>query len=64
MSHVTVPQRPRKEFQPPHPPNYGDHKASVFLAGTIEMGKATEWQSRAVACLEDLDVAILNPRRS
>ena len=36
---------------------------SVFLAGSIEMGQAEDWQSLVVAGLTDLDVAILNPRR-
>jgi hypothetical protein len=52
-----------KEFQPPLAPKYDDYSASVFLAGTIEMGKATEWQRKMVASFGDLPVAILNPRR-
>lgn len=36
---------------------------SVFLAGSIEMGKAIDWQTRVTAALEDLNVTVLNPRR-
>ena len=36
---------------------------SVFLAGSIEMGAAEDWQEKVVAGLSHLDVLILNPRR-
>jgi hypothetical protein len=36
---------------------------SVFLAGSIEMGKAENWQERVVAGLRHVDVLLLNPRR-
>lgn len=36
---------------------------SVFLAGSIDNGTAEDWQCRACAAFEDLDVALLNPRR-
>ncbi|WP_428267960.1 nucleoside 2-deoxyribosyltransferase domain-containing protein [Haliangium sp.] len=37
---------------------------SVFLAGSIEMGTAEQWQARAERALSDLDdVYMLNPRR-
>jgi|SRR5271165_648946 len=36
---------------------------SVFLAGSIEMGKAIDWQTQITNALADLDVTILNPRR-
>ena len=36
----------------------------LFLAGSIEMGKADNWQSRITRKLEDeRDLVILNPRR-
>lgn len=38
-------------------------KFSVFLAGSIEMGKAVDWQSKIENRLKDLDAIILNPRR-
>jgi len=36
---------------------------SVFLAGSIEMGKAEDWQKTVEKELEKLDVTIFNPRR-
>jgi hypothetical protein len=36
---------------------------SVFLAGTIEMGKAVDWQKQLEAELSDVMVDIFNPRR-
>lgn len=35
----------------------------VFLAGSIEMGKAEDWQTRLTNMLRDQDITILNPRR-
>jgi hypothetical protein len=36
---------------------------SVFLAGSIEMGSAEDWQAVLTRQLEDLAITILNPRR-
>jgi hypothetical protein len=36
---------------------------SVFLAGSIEMGKAKEWQTDMTRQLSDLPITVLNPRR-
>jgi hypothetical protein len=36
---------------------------SVFLAGSIEMGKAVDWQTQVSDLLSDLDVVVMNPRR-
>lgn len=36
---------------------------SVFLAGSIEMGKAILWQDKLTNVLSDMDVTVLNPRR-
>lgn len=38
-------------------------RPSVFLAGSIEMGTAGQWQADFEQALADLDVTILNPRR-
>ena len=49
------------------PNNYDDHKGkkSIFLAGSIEMGKAGRWQGIVVEALKDIDdLLILNPRRN
>ena len=52
------------EVQAPH--TYGAYaeKRKIFLAGSIEMGRAIEWQKRVVQELGDHDVVLLNPRRS
>lgn len=36
---------------------------SVFLAGSIEMGAAENWQEKVTAALTELDITVLNPRR-
>ena len=36
---------------------------TVFLAGSIEMGTAENWQNKVEKLLEDTDWIILNPRR-
>lgn len=36
---------------------------SVFLAGSIEMGKAVDWQSAITQALNEESVIVLNPRR-
>jgi hypothetical protein len=40
--------------------NYGD---SLFLAGSIEMGQAVDWQSQLISALDGLTGTIFNPRR-
>lgn len=35
----------------------------IFLAGSIEMGSARDWQQEVVEACKDLDVVLLNPRR-
>jgi hypothetical protein len=47
--------------KPPHPPAI--RGKSVFLAGSIEMGTAVEWQSAMEAALAHLPITVLNPRR-
>lgn len=39
------------------------HDVSVFLAGSIEMGTAENWQDRLARELETWNVTLLNPRR-
>lgn len=39
------------------------HQPTIFLSGSIEMGKAEDWQSRVERELSDLPMTILNPRR-
>jgi hypothetical protein len=50
-------------LKPPSPILIDGRTPSVFLAGSIEMGRADDWQTRLADALGDLDVFILNPRR-
>ena len=47
------------------PVDYSAHKSlpAIFLAGSIEMGLAEDWQRKIAQALDGLDVLILNPRR-
>jgi hypothetical protein len=52
-----------KEVKPPEryrDPNF----ESVFLAGSIEMGTAENWQLKVVSELSSKEVVIYNPRRT
>lgn len=40
-----------------------DKIATVFLAGSIEMGAAENWQERAANLLKETGYTVLNPRR-
>lgn len=42
----------------------GPEEASIFLAGSIEQGKAVEWQQQAIEHFKDLPGILLNPRRA
>jgi hypothetical protein len=37
---------------------------TLFLAGSIDMGAATEWQKQVIDGLADKDIVIYNPRRN
>lgn len=41
-----------------------DETISIFLAGSIEMGKAEPWQERLAKELEEYDCVLFNPRRT
>lgn len=46
------------------PPNWANIKGpSIFLAGSIEQGKAIDWQSALTLKLAHLPITVLNPRR-
>jgi len=48
----------------PDSPDQGvRYQKTVFLAGSIEMGAAEEWQRLAEEALADCEVTIFNPRR-
>jgi Nucleoside 2-deoxyribosyltransferase like len=51
-----------EHYQPPREPKE-DPAVSVFLAGSIEMGKAKFWQKKVDKALRDLPIAVYNPRR-
>jgi nucleoside 2-deoxyribosyltransferase-like protein len=40
-----------------------DLRFSVFLAGSIDQGRAIEWQQKLVEELANFEILILNPRR-
>jgi hypothetical protein len=50
-------------LKPPAPIILDGCAPSVFLAGSIEMGHAEDWQAQMTDALNDLDAVILNPRR-
>lgn len=52
------------EIKAPHDYSAYSDKKAVFLAGSIEMGRAERWQDAVVEALKDEDILILNPRRS
>ena len=45
------------------PGNIKNVTNSVFLAGSIEMGKAIDWQAEIADKLKDFEVTLFNPRR-
>jgi hypothetical protein len=50
-------------LKPPAPLDLASDEYSVFLAGSIDLGKAEDWQAMFEHALADLPVTILNPRR-
>lgn len=53
-----------KEIQAPNEYPTETNNVLVFLAGSIEMGKAERWQDKIVKELKHIEEAIvLNPRR-
>lgn len=52
------------EIQAPEPLTYPDYYTSVFLAGSIEMGKAEKWQERVIRKLSAHPIVFFNPRRN
>lgn len=50
-----------KVIKAPNP--IGEEYNMVFLAGSIEMGAAVNWQEQVTAALDGKDLTILNPRR-
>ena len=52
-----------RHHKPPKEVDLYDSKCSVFLAGSIEMGKAEDWQTKVANAIKTYDVDVLNPRR-
>jgi hypothetical protein len=50
-------------LKPPTPLALDGGVPVIFLAGSIEMGGAEDWQGQVEDSLRDLDVVLLNPRR-
>jgi len=50
-------------IKPPESYIHNDDEISLFVAGSIEMGTAPDWQNDFERFFRDLDVIILNPRR-
>ena len=51
-------------YKAPENPDFDDNNFSIFLAGSIEMGKAIDWQTKVEKGLADIpDLNIMNPRR-
>jgi Nucleoside 2-deoxyribosyltransferase like len=50
-------------LKPPAPLAFDGTVPSVFLAGSIEMGAAADWQAQVEQSLRDWDGILLNPRR-
>ena len=50
-----------REIKTPHSCRL-NHLA-VFLSGSIEMGKAEDWQTKVKEALKDKNIILLNPRR-
>lgn len=50
-------------YAPNEIPENADTDYTLFLAGSIEMGTAEEWQTRVHLYLADKNILILNPRR-
>jgi hypothetical protein len=50
-------------LKPPTPVIVDGSMPAVFLAGSIEMGQAEDWQDQIEQALADLEIVLLNPRR-
>ena len=55
---------PSQTVTSPQPLPANDSRPKVFLAGSIEMGKAGDWQQQVQQALADEGVLMLNPRRA
>ena len=51
------------QFKAPETPVYRPDIPVLFLAGSIDMGRAQPWQKQVEVVLAEEDVILLNPRR-
>lgn len=51
------------EIKSPNPTHIDSKYYNVFLAGSIEMGTAEDWQTKLVEAMSDRPIKFLNPRR-
>ncbi|MDJ1504389.1 nucleoside 2-deoxyribosyltransferase domain-containing protein [Xanthocytophaga agilis] len=49
---------------PPDSIHIPANHTSIFLAGSIEMGKAEDWQQKVITAIDNTNVTVLNPRRA
>jgi hypothetical protein len=52
-----------EEIKPPESLQLDCPKKRIFLAGSIEMGNAVNWQAIVANALKEIDVLVFNPRR-
>lgn len=50
-------------IKPPQSLTWPDEKPAIFLAGSIEMDRAVDWQTAFAQGMGDASVVLLNPRR-
>jgi len=50
-------------YKAPEPTDDGYGRLCIFLAGSIEMGKAEDWQTKLFHSIITHDVTVYNPRR-
>lgn len=50
-------------IKPPQSLDLDDWQRTIFLAGSIEMGMAEDWQQSVAQSLSHKDLILLNPRR-
>jgi hypothetical protein len=51
------------EVQAPKPLVFKNDYITLFLGGSIEMGKAEDWQKKLIKSLKDEKIIFFNPRR-
>ncbi|MBS1636688.1 MAG: nucleoside 2-deoxyribosyltransferase domain-containing protein [Bacteroidetes bacterium] len=54
-----------KIIKPPYSLKDSDNHYTIFLAGSIEMGNAEDWQSQVTSAFQETEnICFLNPRRT